>query len=158
MKRRDAVVNRADPHGLESSAAQPRLRRSTRNAGGATTEMLDECRRECALVTVDLDERSRWPRLIKHVGGKAAASESTLLVAFRGSRIGGEMRRPREDAIRVLAALYEAAASVDPKWEVVPLFEFCGWTRESIAERYVVSTTYAVSSAISPKPSKRGIV
>lgn len=86
-----------------------------------------------ALLTVDLGEKSSWT---SHVASRDGRARLPLLVFFRGQRVSAM----RDEALRVLTALYEAVAAVDPRWEVVPLFEFCGWSRQTIVERFNVDS------------------
>ncbi|QDZ23256.1 cytidylyltransferase-like protein [Chloropicon primus] len=92
------------------------------------------------VLCVDLDKRSKWTQCVTSLGrdGSEAKCPRPLLVFFRGERVSGNGGR-KEDVVRILTALYEAAAFAAPRWEVVPLFQFCGWTRRSIAERFNVS-------------------
>lgn len=85
------------------------------------------------LLTVDLGEKSSWT---SHVASRDGRARLPLLVFFRGQRVSAM----RDEALRVLTALYEAVAAVDPRWEVVPLFEFCGWSRQTIVERFNVDS------------------
>merc|ERR1712070_112464 len=78
-------------------------------------------------------EKSSWT---SHVASRDGRARLPLLVFFRGQRVSAM----RDEALRVLTALYEAVAAVDPRWEVVPLFEFCGWSRQTIVERFNVDS------------------
>merc|ERR1711977_479096 len=111
--------------------------------------------RQCLLFAVDLDVRSAWTEQTKEIlkcwddlvaevdTEKRATDEKDtprrLLVAFHGERLGREREREStsrkgDDVRRILTALYEAVAGVRPTADVIPLFEFCGWTRESIMQ------------------------
>merc|ERR1711977_132495 len=111
--------------------------------------------RQCLLFAVDLDVRSawteqtkeilkRWDDLVAEVDTEKRATDEKdtprrLLVAFHGERLGREREREStsrkgDDVRRILTALYEAVAGVRPTADVIPLFEFCGWTRESIMQ------------------------
>ena len=140
----------------------------------AATTMADRAR-QCLLFAVDLDVRSawteqtkeilnRWDDLVAEVDTEKRATDEKdtprrLLVAFHGERLGREREREREstsrkgdDVRRILTALYEAVAGVRPTADVIPLFEFCGWTRESIMQ-YWRSPCIVTNDTVSPTRS-----
>ena len=86
---------------------------------------------------VDLERKSRWTRQILALGREGRP----LLVLFEG---GASAARPEagspagENVLRILTALYEAVGAVEPRWRVVPLFQFCGWDAEAVRSHFDV--------------------
>ena len=82
------------------------------------------------LVAIDLDEPSAWPRFVRKF---IEECDGRLLIAFRGKAVASGCRL---DVTRLLAAIYQIVGAVKPKVDVVPLFEFCGWSKDKIAAKF----------------------
>mmetsp|Transcript_535 Transcript_535/g.1067 ORF Transcript_535/g.1067 Transcript_535/m.1067 type:complete len:310 (-) Transcript_535:380-1309(-) len=108
-----------------------------------------------ALYLVDMDDKSPWigwtkQLVAQHQGeegeegaGGGETAKTTTLVFFRGAHLDERAKSRRDDAIRIIAALYGAVGAVSARANVVPLFQFCGWTLEKVLQAWDISAIYA---------------
>jgi phosphopantetheine adenylyltransferase len=97
---------------------------------------------EHQLLVVDVREAVRWTGIVRHL--LKPDSKRPLLVHFLGegeksARVSSSKTRLlKSDVVRLLTALYENVARVDPRACVTPLLESCGWDLTRIvAEQHI---------------------
>jgi len=102
-----------------------------------------------------MDDKSPWigwtkQLVAQHQGeegeegaGGGETAKKTTLVFFRGAHLDERAKSRRDDAIRIIAALYGAVGAVSARANVVPLFQFCGWTLEKVLQAWDISAIYA---------------